>query len=146
MSTRRLLALLVAAVALAACGTTVLRVSTVVRTTTGPTVTRIVRTAKPRIVVRNHVHTVTHTVTVTRTVTAGTSTGPGGFASTYPLSFEASFAQSCVQSGATNTTCTCALRKIEASVSYSTELAAAHNIFTGNPPRWFTAARSACGA
>lgn len=143
-------AIIALALALAGCGSsstkTVERnMGTVVQTGTTRTVTRVLHTAKPKIIVRNRVHTVIRTVTVTHTVTAPATSAAAGYASSYPLSFEASFDQSCVQSGASSSQCTCVLKHIEVAVPYSTMITASHSIFTGDPPGWFTAARSACG-
>lgn len=88
------------------------------------------------------------TDTLTRTATAPSSSGGsssrGGYASTYPLTFESSFDQSCINAGSDLASCSCSLKYIEQHVSYETVLAAGHDIFTGNPPSWFTDAKNQC--
>jgi hypothetical protein len=145
---RKLLAGFTVAVALAGCGAaakTVTHTTTVVQSQT-ITTTRTVNHAAPARV---------RTVTVTNTVTAPASSaspvsssggggGGGGYASTYPIAFESSFDQSCIGAGGSATGCACALKQVESTVSYSTFAAAAHDIFTGNPPSWYTDAATSC--
>jgi len=76
--------------------------------------------------------------------TTTTTSPPTDYSSQYPLAFESSFDQSAVQAGATYSQASCMLKDIEQTVPYSTVLAVAHDIFTGNPPSWFTNAQQRC--
>ncbi len=90
-----------------------------------------------------HVRTVVkvHTVTVGGSASSSASTG---YASEYPSTFAAAFARSCLASGGTGSTCTCALTYIEGHEHYSTVLTAEPAIAKGEDPSWYAAAVSTC--
>jgi hypothetical protein len=66
------------------------------------------------------------------------------YPATYPGIYEDAFAVQCRDEGGSYQSCTCALRHIEQAVAYATALAATHDIVTGDPPDWYTAAVAEC--
>jgi hypothetical protein len=145
MRHRRILVSLVAAAAIAGCGSSRTVTDTVVHTTTSPSVSTS-SVARTEATVPD-VPTVTQTVTTVKKVVvkAKPKPKPTDYASQYPLVFESTFDQSCIAGGGDSSICTCALNNIEHAVPYYKFVAAAHAILTGNPPEWYRAAAEACG-